>query len=106
MREILVWIEAHRRSLPLAAVDLTGGAPEMNPHFRHLVRELAAGELGPGGDEHRVERESVKLWHVAPQKLIGRRIRTGVHCFGCTAGAGSSCTGALGEARSGRHVEA
>ena len=24
-----------------------------------------------------------------------RRIRTGVHCFGCTAGAGSSCGGAL-----------
>jgi radical SAM/Cys-rich protein len=25
----------------------------------------------------------------------GRRIATGGHCFGCTAGAGSSCTGAL-----------
>ena len=24
-----------------------------------------------------------------------RKIRTGVHCFGCTAGAGSSCGGAL-----------
>lgn len=31
--------------------------------------------------------------------LLGRRrIRTAAHCFGCTAGAGSSCTGAL-EAR-------
>jgi hypothetical protein len=27
--------------------------------------------------------------------LEGRRIRTGRHCFGCTAGAGSSCGGAL-----------
>lgn len=27
--------------------------------------------------------------------FAGRRVRTGVHCFGCTAGAGSSCTGAL-----------
>jgi radical SAM/Cys-rich protein len=27
--------------------------------------------------------------------LVGRRIVTGGHCFGCTAGAGSSCGGAL-----------
>ena len=27
--------------------------------------------------------------------LLGERIATGRHCFGCTAGAGSSCTGAL-----------
>jgi len=28
-------------------------------------------------------------------RLRGRRVRTGDHCFGCTAGAGSSCGGAL-----------
>jgi hypothetical protein len=28
-------------------------------------------------------------------RLEGRPIRTGDHCFGCTAGAGSSCGGAL-----------
>ena len=27
--------------------------------------------------------------------LAGARIATGVHCFGCTAGAGSSCGGAI-----------
>jgi len=27
--------------------------------------------------------------------LEGREIVTGPHCFGCTAGAGSSCTGAV-----------
>jgi len=27
--------------------------------------------------------------------VVGRAIRTGEHCFGCTAGAGSSCSGAL-----------
>lgn len=27
--------------------------------------------------------------------MSGRRIVTGIHCYGCTAGAGSSCTGAL-----------
>jgi radical SAM/Cys-rich protein len=30
-----------------------------------------------------------------PSLLVGRRIATGAHCFGCTAGAGSSCGGAL-----------
>lgn len=36
------------------------------------------------------------LWDVDPSELAGREVRTGPHCFGCTAGAGSSCTGALG----------
>ena len=30
-----------------------------------------------------------------PRKFAGRRIMTGSHCFGCTAGAGSSCGGAV-----------
>jgi radical SAM/Cys-rich protein len=30
-----------------------------------------------------------------PSELIGRGIVTGRHCFGCTAGAGSSCGGAI-----------
>jgi radical SAM/Cys-rich protein len=30
-----------------------------------------------------------------PQKFAARRIMTGAHCFGCTAGAGSSCGGSL-----------
>jgi len=35
------------------------------------------------------------LWDVDPSKLVHREIMTGDHCFGCTAGAGSSCGGAL-----------
>jgi radical SAM/Cys-rich protein len=35
------------------------------------------------------------LWDLAPADLAGREIWTGDHCFGCTAGAGSSCGGAL-----------
>jgi hypothetical protein len=31
----------------------------------------------------------------SPEKFPGRRIMTGSHCFGCTAGAGSSCGGAV-----------
>jgi radical SAM/Cys-rich protein len=32
-----------------------------------------------------------------PEKLNNRRIMTGAHCFGCTAGSGSSCGGAVAE---------
>ena len=31
---------------------------------------------------------------VMPEALAGRSIHTGGHCFGCTAGQGSSCGGA------------
>ena len=30
-----------------------------------------------------------------PEKFTGRAVETGAHCFGCTAGAGSSCGGAV-----------
>ncbi|HLE63921.1 MAG TPA: arsenosugar biosynthesis radical SAM (seleno)protein ArsS, partial [Pyrinomonadaceae bacterium] len=32
-----------------------------------------------------------------PSKFSNRRISTGAHCFGCTAGAGSSCGGAVAQ---------
>ena len=35
------------------------------------------------------------LWNVDPNKIDNREIMMGDHCFGCTAGAGSSCGGAL-----------
>ena len=35
------------------------------------------------------------LWDVDPEEIENREIMTGNHCFGCTAGAGSSCGGAL-----------
>jgi radical SAM/Cys-rich protein len=35
------------------------------------------------------------LWDIDPDSLEDREIMTGDHCFGCTAGAGSSCGGAL-----------
>ena len=53
------------------------------------------GTGGIGGDEHEVERIGAKLWDFTPGELVGRSIRTAGHCFGCTAGSGSSCTGAL-----------
>lgn len=35
------------------------------------------------------------LWDVTPEYLENRAIATGIHCLACTAGAGSSCTGAV-----------
>ena len=35
------------------------------------------------------------LWEIDPTMVEEREILTGDHCFGCTAGAGSSCGGAL-----------
>jgi len=35
------------------------------------------------------------LWDIDPESLDDRQIMTGDHCFGCTAGAGSSCGGAI-----------
>ena len=35
------------------------------------------------------------LWDYTPTELADRLIATGDHCYGCTAGAGSSCGGAL-----------
>ena len=35
------------------------------------------------------------LWDIDPDSLDGREIMTGSHCFGCTAGAGSTCGGAI-----------
>jgi radical SAM/Cys-rich protein len=35
------------------------------------------------------------VWDINPDSLEEREIMTGDHCFGCTAGAGSSCGGAI-----------
>ena len=35
------------------------------------------------------------IWDIDPRSLEGQSIRTAEHCFGCTAGAGSSCGGAI-----------
>jgi radical SAM/Cys-rich protein len=62
--------------------------------FNQMLQMPLDGDDGP--DEHAVESQGRKLWDWKPGDLISRSIRTGKHCFGCTAGSGSSCTGALG----------
>jgi radical SAM/Cys-rich protein len=41
------------------------------------------------------ESKPLFLWDIDPESLEDREIMTGGHCFGCTAGAGSSCGGAI-----------
>ncbi len=43
----------------------------------------------------RDENRDLFLWDIDPEQVLDREILTGDHCFGCTAGAGSSCGGAL-----------
>ncbi len=60
-----------------------------------LQMPLSPQRYGPDDDEHEVESHGRKLWEYTPSELIDRHVRTGAHCFGCTAGSGSSCSGAL-----------
>jgi radical SAM/Cys-rich protein len=39
--------------------------------------------------------QPLHLWDITPEYLEHRTVQTGDHCFACTAGCGSSCTGAL-----------
>ena len=39
--------------------------------------------------------DGCRLWEVPAHELIDRRIATADHCYGCTAGCGSSCGGSL-----------
>jgi radical SAM/Cys-rich protein len=42
-----------------------------------------------------LDKAGTKIWEVSPEWLLGRRVRVADHCYGCTAGAGSSCGGEL-----------
>ncbi len=43
----------------------------------------------------RADKPGLHLWDLTPEWLERRPIQTGFHCLACTAGNGSSCTGAL-----------
>ncbi|MGB1260963.1 MAG: arsenosugar biosynthesis radical SAM (seleno)protein ArsS, partial [Akkermansiaceae bacterium] len=44
---------------------------------------------------HPTTHKPLKVWEIAPATFQQIPIRTGSHCFGCTAGHGSSCGGSL-----------
>jgi hypothetical protein len=45
--------------------------------------------------EMELDAKGMKIWDVTPEWLTGKRIRIADHCYGCTAGAESSCGGEL-----------
>ena len=47
------------------------------------------------GMQWRDNDERLFLWDIDPDKIDNRPIMTGYHCFGCSAGAGSGCGGAI-----------
>ena len=46
-------------------------------------------------DGEGTDRRGLSLWDIDPAAVENREVLTGDHCFACTAGAGSSCGGAL-----------
>ena len=67
------------------SVDWSGGLYDCDFNLM-LGLSLAADEAGP----------RKTIWDVpALDRLVGSTIATASHCFGCTAGTGSSCSGSL-----------
>ena len=64
-----------------------GSIKEHVERANQMLKMPWSGNGGSNGAMH--------LWDVDPAQVENREIRTGDHCFGCTAGAGSSCGGAL-----------
>jgi radical SAM/Cys-rich protein len=52
-------------------------------------------QLGMQWSSGNPDKSGLFLWDIDPDLLENREIMTGDHCFGCTAGAGSSCGGAI-----------
>ena len=59
---------------------------------QQLGMQWVARDSDHNGSE---DSKPIFLWEVDPDSLEHREIMTGNHCFGCTAGAGSSCGGAI-----------
>jgi hypothetical protein len=66
------------------SVDWLGGVYDCD--FNQML-DLALD--GPDGGDR------LRVWEVDPGTFAELPIRVGPHCFGCTAGSGSSCGGAL-----------
>jgi MoaA/NifB/PqqE/SkfB family radical SAM enzyme len=97
------------REFQIPTLDITGGAPEMIPDFRYFVLEsglmcrnlISVDWRGNLYDCDFNQMLELNLNEDLPQtifdfdleKLKNRPIVTANHCFGYTAGAGSSCGG-------------
>ena len=66
----------------ILTVNITGRAPELTPSFDYLP-VISKQERPP------------KIWELSANAVESQPIQVGNHCYTCTAGAGSSCGGAL-----------
>ena len=57
--------------------------------------QMLALPLGAGAHGRAGAAAPRYLWDLAPAQLEEGPIATGIHCLACTAGGGSSCTGAI-----------
>lgn len=67
---------------------------------RHQIHINSQGQMHDCDFNYALEmrlpsHENNFLWDVTLEELASRRIATGDHCYGCTAGSGSSCGGAI-----------
>ena len=71
--------------------------PDVPQHDQHrLARRSLRLRFQPNARRLQWQNEPASiLWDIDPEEVENRRSLTGDHCFGCTAGAGSSCGGAL-----------
>jgi radical SAM/Cys-rich protein len=81
-------------------------ATAFNPHTIDGLMCRTTLSVGYGGEVydcdfnqmlgmHLKDPKPLYLWDINPAHLRGSEILTGDHCLACTAGSGSSCTGAL-----------
>lgn len=66
-------------------INVSWGGEVFDCDFNQM---LSLGLRGAGG-------APLHVWDIDPETFAALPIRTGSHCFGCTAGTGSSCGGAL-----------
>ena len=64
MERILAWLDGTEISI----IDITGGAPELNPHFRFLVNKVKFGRTFLGAPRHVMDRCNLTvLWEDGQQ---------------------------------------
>lgn len=73
------------------SVDYTGAIYDCD--FNQMLAMRMSAECGTQNTES--NGKSLHIWDVTPPMLEQREILTGDHCLACTAGCGSSCSGAL-----------
>ncbi len=78
---------------PISELAVVGGVPPPREMSSPPGRAVRAPR--PPGSHRQLADAPRHLWDLDPKTLAGQPIATAPHCLGCTAGAGSSCGGAI-----------